>query len=59
MQAVMNQVTENAKELGEIQYKVDQKHSSVLDEREVAIKARDEQLRCKFILRQYEIRVLF
>ncbi len=45
LQAVVDQLSHNALELNELQNKVDHKHSSSLDEREAAVKARDQQLK--------------
>ena len=50
LQAVVDQLSHNALELNELQNKVDHKHSSSLDEREAAIKARDQQLKGTFLV---------
>ncbi len=41
----MSQLSDNAKELGDLKSKVETRHTSSLDERESAAKSRDEQLK--------------
>ncbi|XP_071106308.1 fas-binding factor 1 homolog [Haliotis cracherodii] len=43
--AVVEQIQNNAKDLGELQYKVDSWHRQGLDDREITLKSKDEQLR--------------
>ena len=50
MQSVMSQISEQSKELGELQTKVDTKHESILEERETAAKQRDIQLTSMMLL---------
>ena len=46
VQAV-SMIQNNARDLGELQKKVDSWHNMGLDEREIAIRSKDEQLRSK------------
>ncbi len=48
LQAVVTQLSDNARELSDLQTKVETRHAHSLDERETAAKARDEQLKSKF-----------
>ncbi|XP_067671245.1 fas-binding factor 1 homolog [Haliotis asinina] len=43
--AVVEQIQNNAKDLGELQFKVDSWHRQGLDDREISLKSKDEQLR--------------
>ena len=48
--AAVELIRTNAKDLGDLQRKVDGWHAQGLDEREITLRARDEQLKSKTVL---------
>ena len=44
---MLEQVSHNTKELGDLQHKIDDRHSTTIHDRETAVNTRDHQLKCK------------
>lgn len=49
-------IQNNAKDLGELHQKVDSWHNMGLDEREIAIRSKDEQLRSNYCTPIYRVK---
>ena len=47
MHTVLEQVSHNTKELGDLHHKLEDQHSTTLNDRENAANTRDHQLKCK------------